>query len=29
MSTILLTNHNENIYNIIKKEDALQPPQIG
>jgi hypothetical protein len=28
MSTILLTDHNENIYNIIKKEDGKPPPKI-
>ncbi|PSN38359.1 hypothetical protein C0J52_06916 [Blattella germanica] len=29
MSTILLTHHNENIYNIIKKEEAKPPPKIS
>ncbi|PNF26725.1 hypothetical protein B7P43_G02695 [Cryptotermes secundus] len=28
MSTVLLTAHDENIYNIIKKEDAKPSPKI-
>ena len=28
VSTILLTDHEENIYNLIKKEEVKPPPKV-